>query len=238
MNSLNPIMNIENQMMDAAISHSSLTKQQARERAAQMLDLVRLPQRVAHAYPHELSGGMKQRAIIAIAMMLNPELVIADEPTTALDVNVQRAILEAILAIKEEAHATVLFVSHDLAVHAELVDRVAIMYAGKIVEVGDVHEIFKHPLHPYSQRLIASVRTLGGSRVRQAAILGQTPDRLNWPTGCRFHPRCPFVMEKCSQVEPLLDELRPGHTTACHLYDNPANREAVASGKNIAYDNQ
>jgi peptide/nickel transport system ATP-binding protein len=238
MNSLNPIMNIENQMIDAAISHSTYTKQQARERAADVLDLVRLPRRVARAYPHELSGGMKQRAIIAIAMMLNPQLVIADEPTTALDVNVQRAILEAILAIKEEAHATVLFVSHDLAVHAELVDRIAIMYAGKIVEVGAVGEIFKNPLHPYSQRLLASIRTLGGPRVRQQGILGQAPDRLNWPTGCRFHPRCPFVMEKCKEIEPPLDELRPGHTAACHLYDDPANREAVASGKKIAYANQ
>lgn len=238
MNSLNPIMNIENQMVDAAVSHSTYTKQQARERAAQMLDLVRLPQRVLRAYPHELSGGMKQRAIIATAMMLNPQLVIADEPTTALDVNVQRAILEAILAIKEEANATVLFVSHDLAVHAELVDRIAIMYAGKIVEVGDVREIFNQPQHPYSQRLITSVRTLGGPRVRQEGILGQAPDRLNWPTGCRFHPRCPFVMDKCKETEPLLEELSPGHTAACHLYAAQEPTEATAGEKKITYDNQ
>ncbi|MHB8629059.1 MAG: ABC transporter ATP-binding protein [Aggregatilineales bacterium] len=231
MNSLNPVLNIENQMVDAVISHSTYTKRQARERAAEVLELVRLPASVAHAYPHELSGGMKQRAIIAIAMTLNPQLVIADEPTTALDVNVQRAILEAILAIKEEANATVLFVSHDLAVHAELVDRIAIMYAGKIVEVGSVGEIFKHPLHPYSQRLIASVPTLGGPRVRQQEILGQAPDRLNWPTGCRFHPRCPFAMEKCKQIEPHLDELGPGHWVACHLYDGSSQPAAAASEK-------
>jgi peptide/nickel transport system ATP-binding protein len=234
MNSLNPVLNVEEQMVDAIVNHSTLTKKQARERAVQVLELVRLPARVVRAYPHELSGGMKQRAIIAIAMTLNPQLVIADEPTTALDVNVQRAILEAILAIKEQARATVLFVSHDLPVHAELVDRLAIMYAGKIVEVGTVREIFKNPLHPYSQRLIASVPVLGGPRTRRQEILGQAPDRLNWPTGCRFHPRCPFVMDKCKQIEPPLVELAPGHLAACHLYDG-SSQPIATPGEKMSY---
>ncbi len=231
MNSLNPVLNIEEQMVDVITCHSTLDKQKARQRMAEVLELVRLPLRVAHAYPHELSGGMKQRAIIAIAMTLNPQLVIADEPTTALDVNVQRAVLEAILAIKEQARATVLFVSHDLAVHAELVDRMAIMYAGKVVEVGSVREIFKNPLHPYGQRLIASVPTLGGPRTRREEILGQAPDRLHWPSGCRFHPRCPFVMEDCRKYEPRLQELTPGHQVACHLYDGASQPATVAREK-------
>jgi ABC-type glutathione transport system ATPase component len=164
MNSLNPVMRIEAQMLDVILVHSDYTKAEARERAAEALALVGLPREVLRAYPHELSGGMKQRAIIAIAMTLSLQLVIADEPTTALDVNVQRAVLESILEIKEKSHATVIFVSHDLAVHAELVDRLAIMYAGKIVEVETVHNLFRKPLHPYSQRLLSSIPVLGGAR--------------------------------------------------------------------------
>jgi peptide/nickel transport system ATP-binding protein len=133
-------------------------------------------------------------------------------------VNVQRAVLESILEIKEKSRATVIFVSHDLAVHAELVDRLAIMYAGKIVEVDTVHNVFRKPLHPYSQRLLSSIPVLGGERVRQEAILGQAPDRLVWPAGCRFHPRCPFAMDQCKQVEPPLIEVETGHWVACHLY--------------------
>jgi peptide/nickel transport system ATP-binding protein len=147
MNSLNPVMRIEAQMTDVMLTHSNMTKEQARARAAEVLELVGLPPRVLWSYPHELSGGMKQRAIIATAITLDPQLVIADEPTTALDVNVQRAVLESIQSIKDKTGATVIFVSHDLAVHAELVDRMAIMYAGKIVEVDTVYKLFKQPLH-------------------------------------------------------------------------------------------
>jgi peptide/nickel transport system ATP-binding protein len=232
MNSLNPIMRIGAQMIDAMLTHSAYTKIEAQQRAAEVLEIVGLPPRVLWSYPHELSGGMKQRAIIATAMTLNPQLVIADEPTTALDVNVQRAILEAILNIKQESGTTVLFVSHDLAVHAELVDRLAIMYAGKIVEVDTVHKLFKEPLHPYSQRLFASIPVLGGMRTRQESILGQAPDRLSWPPGCRFHPRCPFAMDKCKQVEPPLVEVQPGRQVACHLYYDVDTREiTLANGK-------
>ncbi|MBZ0291162.1 MAG: ABC transporter ATP-binding protein [Anaerolineae bacterium] len=231
MNSLNPIMRIETQIADVMKAHSTLTKPEIHERATQVLDIVGLPARVLDAYPHELSGGMKQRAIIAIAMTLSPQLVIADEPTTALDVNVQRAILEAILNIKEETGTTVLFVSHDLAVHAELVDRLAIMYAGKIVEVDTVYNLFKQQTHPYSQRLFSSIPVLGGSRVRQESILGQAPDRLNWPSGCRFHPRCPFAMDKCSQIEPPLVEIETGHHVACHLAYDVATSEIILPTK-------
>jgi peptide/nickel transport system ATP-binding protein len=216
-----------------------MTPAQARARAAEVLEVVGLPARVLKAYPHELSGGMKQRAIIAIAMTLNPQLVIADEPTTALDVNVQRTILEAITAIKAQFNTTVLFVTHDMAVHAELVDRMAIMYAGKIVEVAEVRQAFKHPLHPYSQRLISSVQSLGGPRTRLEGILGQTPDRLHWPTGCRFHPRCPFVMPECSQFEPPLNDVdEPGHKVACHLYEGTSEPTNLSKGEGVKHGSQ
>ena len=220
MNSLNPVMRLEAQMLDVMLEHSHHTKASARQRAAEVLALVGLSPRTLRAYPHELSGGMKQRAIIATAMTLEPQLVVADEPTTALDVNVQRAVLEAVRNIKEQGGATVVFVSHDLAVHAEIVDRLAIMYAGRIAEVADVKRAFKTPLHPYSQRLLSSIPKLGGQRVRQETVLGQAPDRLNWPSGCRFHPRCPYVMDRCKTVEPPLQEVETGHQVACHLYNS------------------
>ena len=218
MNSLNPIMKVETQMIDVIRAHADLTEAEARARAAEVLAVAGLPEQVLQAYPHELSGGMKQRVCIANAVTLNPQLIIADEPTTALDVNVQRAILEAFLDIRERFHSTILFVSHDLAVHAQIVDRVAIMYAGKLVEIEEVHKLFKNPLHPYSERLFGSIPVLGSQRVRLESILGQAPDRLNWPSGCRFHPRCPRAMKICSEVEPPLVEIEAGHRVACHLY--------------------
>lgn len=218
MNSLNPIMRVEDQMIDVITTHADLSRQAARERANELLRTVGLSARAGRAYPHELSGGMKQRAIIAMAMVLNPALVVADEPTTALDVNVQRAILEMIADIKQQTGATVIFVSHDMAVHAELVDRLAIMYAGEVVEVSDVYTIFENAQHPYSRRLIASIPSLGGSRSRLESIPGMAPSPLQWPSGCRFHPRCPHAMAVCQQVAPPLVELTPGHQVACHLY--------------------
>jgi peptide/nickel transport system ATP-binding protein len=219
MNSLNPVMRIEDQMLDVMTTHGNINQSVARERVQDLLRMVGLSTRVARAYPHELSGGMKQRVCIAMSMLLTPELVVADEPTTALDVNVQRAVLEMIGEIKVRTNATVIFVSHDLAVHAELVDRLAIMYAGEVVEVGTVYDIFEQPKHPYSQRLIHSIPTLGGPRQRLESIPGIAPSPLAWPQGCRFHPRCPFAMDVCQRVAPRLQEVGPGHMTACHLYD-------------------
>lgn len=220
MNSLNPVMRVKDQIIDAITFHSDLSREAAHARAMEVLRIVGLSERVAYSYPHELSGGMKQRAIIAMAITLQPQLIIADEPTTALDVNVQRAILETIANIKVETGATIIFVSHDMGVHAELVDRLAIMYAGKIAEVANVYEAFDRPLHPYTQRLIASIPALGGARVRLSGIPGLAPSPLAWPAGCRFHPRCPHVMEICKQIEPPLIEVSSGHQVACHLYGN------------------
>lgn len=222
MNSFNPVMRIGDQMVDVIVQHSELSKSQARERAMEVLHTVGLSTRVERAYPHELSGGMKQRAIIAMAVTLNPQMIVADEPTTALDVNVQRAVLETIGEIKQRTGTTVIFVSHDMAVHAELVDRLAIMYAGDVVEIGDVYALFEQPKHPYSQRLIGSIPTLGGQRQRLESITGIAPSPLAWPSGCRFHPRCPHVMDICKRVVPKLQEVAPGQLAACHLYhDQP-----------------
>jgi peptide/nickel transport system ATP-binding protein len=218
MNSLNPVMRIEEQMIDVMMTHGAVNQETARERVHDLLYTVGISTEAARAYPHQLSGGMKQRVCIAMAMLLTPELVIADEPTTALDVNVQRAVLEMIAEIKLRTGATVIFVSHDMAVHAELVDRLAIMYAGEVVEVGSVYDIFERPQHPYSQRLISSIPTLGGPRTRLESIPGIAPSPLEWPSGCRFHPRCPHAMSICSQVAPKLQTVAPGHQTACHLY--------------------
>lgn len=218
MNSLNPVMRIGDQMIDVTVQHSELTKSEARERVMEVLRVVGLPERVVRAYPHELSGGMKQRVIIAMAITLNPQLIVADEPTTALDVNVQRAVLETIAEIKQRTGATVIFVSHDMAVHAELVDRLAIMYAGEVVEFGSVYDIFETPKHPYSQRLIGSIPQLGGQRTRLESITGIAPSPIAWPQGCRFHPRCPFAMDICKRVAPPFFEIAPGHQAACHLY--------------------
>ncbi len=218
MNSLNPVMRIGDQMIDVTRQHSELSKREAYERVIDVLRIVGLSERVVRSYPHELSGGMKQRVIIAMAVTLNPQLIVADEPTTALDVNVQRAVLETIAEIKARTGATIIFVSHDMAVHAELVDRLAIMYAGEVVEVGTVYEIFEAPKHPYSQRLIGSIPQLGGPRTRLESITGIAPSPIAWPQGCRFHPRCPHVMDICKQVVPPAFEISPGHRAACHLY--------------------
>ncbi len=218
MNSLNPVMRIGDQMIDVTRQHSELSKREAYERVIDVLRIVGLSERVVRSYPHELSGGMKQRVIIAMAVTLNPQLIVADEPTTALDVNVQRAVLETIAEIKQRTGATIIFVSHDMAVHAELVDRLAIMYAGEVVEVGTVYEIFETPKHPYSQRLIGSIPQLGGQRTRLESITGIAPSPIAWPQGCRFHPRCPHAMDICKQVAPPAFEISPGHRAACHLY--------------------
>lgn len=233
MNSLNPVMRIGDQMVDVMVQHSELSKREARERISEVLRIVGLPERVMRAYPHELSGGMKQRVIIAMAVTLNPQLIVADEPTTALDVNVQRAVLETIAEVKARTGATVIFVSHDMAVHAELVDRLAIMYAGEVIEVGTVYEIFEQPKHPYTQRLIASIPELGGERQRLESITGIAPSPIAWPQGCRFHPRCPHVMEICRQVAPPYFEISPGHPAACHLYNDRQTIELYAEQTNL-----
>ncbi|MEM3478767.1 MAG: ABC transporter ATP-binding protein [Candidatus Bathyarchaeia archaeon] len=216
MNSLNPVIKIEEQMVDAIIDHSGMDKEKAREVALSMLKEVGLPVEVADMYPHQLSGGMKQRVIIATAIALKPSLVIADEPTTALDVVVQRGILQLLRMLKENYRMTVIMVSHDMAAHAQIADRIAIMYAGKIVEVGLISQIFEEPLHPYTKGLISAIPAIGKRYIK--GIPGLAPSPLNWPSGCRFHPRCRQATELCAKVEPPMKEVERERSVACHLY--------------------
>jgi peptide/nickel transport system ATP-binding protein len=228
MNSLNPVMRIEDQITDAIVEHTKATKNEARDKMYERLTMVGLPPSVARMFPHQLSGGMKQRVTIAASVTLNPDLLVADEPTTALDVNVQRAILQELKDIREKLGLTVVYVSHDMAVHAELADRMGIMYAGAMMEIGTTTQIFKNPLHPYTQGLIRSIPDISKPRVRVEGIPGLAPSPLRWPTGCRFHPRCPFAKEICRAVEPKLMPVQPHHVgngqstqgrqVACHIY--------------------
>jgi peptide/nickel transport system ATP-binding protein len=226
MNSLNPVMRIEDQITDAILEHSGSNKADAQKNMARRLEMVGLPASVARMYPHELSGGMKQRVTIAAAVTLRPELLVADEPTTALDVNVQRVILQELLDIRKELGLTVVYVSHDMAVHAELADRMGIMYAGVMMEVGHTIQIFKDPLHPYTQGLIRSIPDISKPRARVDGIPGMAPSPLSWPQGCRFHPRCPFVKDVCKRVEPHLVEVKPERSVACHMYTELWNEKS------------
>ncbi len=223
MNSLNPVMRISDQFEDVIRAHSDRSTQEIRDIVPELLRQVGLEPHVAKMYPHELSGGMKQRVIIAMAVALNSDLVVADEPTTALDVHIQRVVIQTLGALRDNFGMTVILVTHDMAVHAELADRVAVMYAGSIVEVGDVRQIFKDPKHPYTKGLIGSIPRIGGERRRLSGIQGNTPSPTNWPSGCRFHPRCPYVMDVCPREVPRLLPIRDGQArqkplVACHLY--------------------
>ena len=202
------------------LSKSEL-KKTAKLQCIDVLKRVRLPdqERVLKEYPHELSGGMRQRCMIAMALARNPELFIADEITTALDVTIQAQILELLRELKREIQGSTLLITHDLGIVAELCDRVAVMYAGNIVELADVKEMFANPLHPYTQGLIRAVPMLDKRKDRLETIQGSVPDLISPPPGCRFHPRCPFAFEKCKRVKPELLPVGLDHTVACHLYE-------------------
>jgi len=220
MNSLNPVIRIEEQIIDAILDHKQMSKRKSRQLALSALKSVGLPVEVMQMYPHELSGGMKQRVIIAMAIALKPRLVVADEPTTALDVVIQRGILQLLRRLKEDYGMTVIMVSHDMAAHAQVADRIAIMYAGKIVEIGFVYDVFEDPLHPYTKGLISAIPSIGRKYVK--GIPGLPPSPLNWPAGCRFHPRCTYATDVCRSVEPPMREVSPGHFVSCHLYGEKA----------------
>ena len=183
-----------------------------------MLDSVELEARVMDSYPHELSGGMKQRVCIAMAILLNPKVIIADEPTSALDVVVQRQVMETLRRVQEALGPAVILVGHDMGLMAQFVDRIGVMYGGKLVEVGPVRGIFKDPLHPYTQLLIQSLPNLK-TKEDFRGIPGLTPSLLAPPPGCMFHPRCPQAMPRCSVDVPVLTEIQPDRWVSCHLYD-------------------
>jgi peptide/nickel transport system ATP-binding protein len=190
-----------------------------KERVAKLLETVGIEPSRADNYPHEFSGGMRQRALIAMALAANPTMLIGDEPGTALDVIVQAQTLKLLRDLKDRLGLSMILISHDLSIIAETCEKMAIMYAGKIVEYGDARSIFKNPLHPYTQGLIKAFPSIKGERVRMTSIPGQPPDLLHPPPACRFNPRCPFVMDVCKREEPMLIEHgEKNHLAACHLY--------------------
>jgi oligopeptide/dipeptide ABC transporter ATP-binding protein len=218
MNSLNPVMRIKNQLMDTIQYHNGqMSRAEMLDRIHFLLESVGLSRAVADMYPHELSGGMKQRVCIAMGISLEPRVILADEPTSALDVVVQRQVMETLGKVQEEIDASLILVGHDMGLMAQFVDKIGVMYAGKLVEIGPVDDIFEEPLHPYTQLLIASLPSLEGKGVFKG-IPGITPSLLNPPPGCPFHPRCPQVMERCNTIVPVLQEVRPGRWVSCHLY--------------------
>jgi peptide/nickel transport system ATP-binding protein len=222
MTSLNPVFKIGVQVMEVILAHERVPEEQARARAEKLLNAVGIPDPRArmNQYPHELSGGMRQRVMIAIALALNPALLIADEPTTALDVTIQAQILDLMLEMKDRDDS-ILLITHNLAVVAETCDRVAVMYGGKIQEVAPVRELFHNPLHPYTRGLLASLPRVDGERAeRLTTIPGSVPDIHELPPGCKFTSRCTERFEPCQGVEPPLIEAGPGHWVRCHLHDS------------------
>lgn len=195
-------------------------KEEASKKAIDMLTLVQVPDpvNVAMSYPYELSGGMQQRVMIAMALACKPQLLIADEPTTALDVTIQAQILKLMRGLQKDQGTSILMITHNLGIIAEVCDRVGVMYAGNMVELGLNHEIFKEPLHPYTQGLLSAIPRIDTDLPRLEAIEGTVPNLVNPPTGCRFHPRCPYMMDICGKQKPPMQEVRPGHAVACHLY--------------------
>lgn len=225
MNSLNPVMRIRHQFTDGLKSHNAgLTKRETHAHVESLLARVGLDGEVAGMYPHQLSGGMKQRVCTAIAISLSPKVIIADEPTSALDVVVQRQVMETIRKVQQDLNATVLLIGHDMGLMAQFANRVGIMYAGKILEEGYVHDIFAHPRHPYSQLLIASLPSLD-EKTKSRGISGAPPSLLDPPSGCVFHPRCPYVLPRCSVEIPTQHSVAPDHWAACHLLN--AHEEVI-----------
>jgi peptide/nickel transport system ATP-binding protein len=223
MNALNPVMRVGDQFVDMMQAHERVQRKSALARAGELLETVGIDRRRVRAYPHELSGGMRQRVIIALALALNPELLILDEPTTALDVVVQREILQQIEAVKHDFGFAVLFITHDLSLLLEFADRIAIMYAGEIVELAVGGRLYDAPLHPYTRGLMSSFPPLTGPITRLVGIPGSPPDLANPPTGCRFHPRCPLCVpggeayHRQVHERPRLREVEQDHLVACHL---------------------
>jgi oligopeptide/dipeptide ABC transporter ATP-binding protein len=225
MTSLNPVFTVGYQIAEVYQTHRGMTKTESLAAAQKMLESVKIPspEQRLHEYPHQLSGGMRQRVMIAMALACQPSLLIADEPTTALDVTVQAQILELMKELKDQMQSSILMITHDLGIIAGFADRVAVMYAGQIVEQGPVEDIFEHPSHPYTRGLLNSIpKFKTGDERKQGytkliTIEGTVPDPLHFPTGCRFNPRCKYAIPECYQQMPLLKEIVPGHQARCYL---------------------
>jgi len=218
MNALNPVYKVGEQIIEPMILHAGMDRVPALEKAADLVEQVGLPPEILERYPHELSGGQKQRIVIAMAIALEPDIVIADEPTTALDVVVQAQILNLLKKLYREKGLSLILITHDLGVVAELAEKVAVMYAGKIVEYGTAEQIYGNPQHPYTQALLRAIPRLHGEKTKLEYIPGSPPDLRQPPKGCRFYPRCPKRFEPCDKEEPPLIEVEKGHFAACWLH--------------------
>jgi len=218
-NALNPVMLIKDQIIETAKAHNKDMKEvDILKKASELMEFVRLePDRVLNAYPHELSGGMKQRVMIAFSLLLDPDLVILDEPTTALDVITQDYIFDILIQIHKKLNITMLLLTHDIGVVAKVADRIGVMYAGNVVEVGDVFTILKNPSHPYTANLINAAPSLIDDFKNKKAIVGSPPDLFNTPKGCAFRPRCEVAKEQCEQAKPGYTQIAEGHIAACHF---------------------
>ncbi|HEX3054079.1 MAG TPA: ABC transporter ATP-binding protein [Aggregatilineaceae bacterium] len=216
LNSLNPVIHIRDMFYDTARAHGEKRQHRVRQQALELFRTVCLdPERVFNAYPHELSGGMRQRVLIALGLLLNPQVVILDEPTTAVDILTQRTIIDVLLSIRDEMGFSIIFISHDLSVAAEMADTVATMYAGEIVEIGPVNEMFYRPRHAYTLGLLEAIPRLSSGAEELVSIAGSPPDLIDPPTGCKFHIRCPFATARCAQVAPPLEAVGENHIVAC-----------------------
>jgi peptide/nickel transport system ATP-binding protein len=226
MTALNPVFTVGDQIAEVARIHAGMSKKDAWKKAVEMLTLVGIPapEQRAGEYPHQLSGGMRQRVVIAMALVMNPALVIADEPTTALDVTIQAQILELMADLTRRLGTSILLITHDLGVVAENCSRVIVMYAGEVVEHADTAELFAHAHHPYTEGLLGAMPRVGGEAERLATIPGTVPPPTAWPAGCRFHDRCPYAWERCVAEHPPLYQIGAGHTSRCHLADEPERR--------------
>jgi peptide/nickel transport system ATP-binding protein len=229
LNALNPVLKISSMIQDTARAHGLNNPREVEARAKELLEAVRLdPERVYDSYPHELSGGMRQRVLIALGVLLNPQVVIMDEPTTALDVLTQRTVIEVLKRLRERYGFAILFISHDLSMAAELATRIMTMYAGRAVELGPVGGVFYNPMHPYSLGLLNAAPALHGSRDTLSSIPGSPPNLIHLPTGCAFHPRCPYATEICVENDPALETHAADHASACHHWMKPLEeRQAV-----------
>ncbi|AUW94023.1 MAG: ABC transporter ATP-binding protein [Sulfobacillus thermosulfidooxidans] len=239
MTSLNPVYTIGDQIAEAVILHQKLDKRKAWERAVEMLREVGIPspEKRAHEYPHQMSGGMRQRVMIAMAMSCNPSLLIADEPTTALDVTIQAQILDLMRKLKREFHTAIMLITHDLGVVAEMADRVVVMYAGKIVEESPTVDLFREPLHPYTQGLLESIPRLDQPTSEKLHVIdGTVPNPLHLPKGCTFAPRCPKAMDVCREKAPTLTAVSEGRKVSCWMHVDPQHVDPPTdgSGKEVA----
>ncbi|MGL4388598.1 MAG: ABC transporter ATP-binding protein [Brevinema sp.] len=228
MTSLNPVMPIGDQILEVIRIHQDKTKAEAVQRTEEILELVGIPKQRMYEYPHQFSGGMKQRVVIAMALACNPQLIIADEPTTALDVTIQAQVLDLMKDLQKEFNTAMILITHDLGVVAQVCEHVAIMYAGRAVEYGSVQDIFLQTKHPYTEGLFGSIPNLTQEVKRLKPIQGLTPDPTNLPTGCAFHPRCPYAQDICSKQKPITRSLQGIHTVECLIYEGIV--DALVSG--------